>query len=327
MMVSKASQEIDVIDVHHHPSPPADMLRLFAGRGIVAGPMLDWSLQRSFDDMGSRKVTKSMLSIPLPNDWFRDGDDSKDLIRTCNDFMALLVRENPEKFGLLIGLPLPDIEASLAEIARGYDKLKADGVCLLTNTGDKWLGDPAFAPILRELDRRKAVMLVHPVAPLCCLNLIENIPDRVVEFAADTARTIAQMIFSGSNAAYPDLKIIWSHGGGVMPYLVERYLRVAEYPDVKRRIPNGFLDAAGAYYYDTAQICNRASMAALTQIIPAERIVFGTDFPFFSSAESIDGLKNTNFLNGEQARLIFYENAARLFPHKGVPETRRPISA
>ena len=114
-----------------------------------------------------------------------------------------LVADHPGRFGMFAALPLPDIEASLREIEHGLDVLKADGICLFTSYRDKWLGDPAFEPVMEELNRRKAVVFTHPEAPLCCRGLIPGINEAVIEYGTDTTRAIARLLFSGTARALP----------------------------------------------------------------------------------------------------------------------------
>src|SRR2546429_1684639 len=189
----------------------------------------------------------------------------------------------PRRFGVFASLPLPNIEASLREIEYAFGTLKADGVGLFTSYGSKWLGDPSFNPVFEELNRRNAVVYTHPNTANCCRNLIPNLGDGAIEWGTDTTRAIAQMIFGGAAARYPNVRMIFSHGGGTMPFLVERFTNMAKSPQLAPKFPDGFRGAAGKFYYDTAQASNPAAMSALSKVVPISQIVFGTDFPFRNS--------------------------------------------
>ena len=123
-----------------------------------------------------------------------------------------------------------DTEGALAEIAYSVDVLKANGIAMLTSYDGKWLGDKAFAPIMDEINRRKLVVYTHPSNTKCCVNLQEGVPGSTIEFATDTTRTIASVLFSGNAARYPNVNFIFSHAGGVMPFILERFTRVASLP-------------------------------------------------------------------------------------------------
>ena len=111
-------------------------------------------------------------------------------------------------------LPLPHINESSKQIEYAFDMLNVDGVGIITNYGDKWLGYSYFDPIWQELNRRKATIYTHPGDANCCANLVQGIPSSAIEWGTDTVRSIANLIFSGSSQKYPDINWIFSHGGG-----------------------------------------------------------------------------------------------------------------
>jgi predicted TIM-barrel fold metal-dependent hydrolase len=209
--------------------------------------------------------------------------------RMCNEAGAELVSAYPGRFGLFAVLPLPfDIEGSLAEIAYAFDTLKAKGIALCTSYGDTWLGDPIFAPIFEELNRRKAVVFVHPTVPTCCVSLVPRINYTVVEYGADTTRTIMSLIVSGASQKYTDCRFIFTHGGGVMPFLIERVLGTRRSGETETMAqifgpsqqPGSPMYELRRFHYDTAAVYNPASMSALVQVVGIPRIVFGTDYPY-----------------------------------------------
>jgi predicted TIM-barrel fold metal-dependent hydrolase len=210
-------------------------------------------------------------------------------------------------------LPLPHVDGSLREIEYALDTLKADGIGLFTSYGDKWLGDPAFAPVLDELNRRKVVVFVHPITASCCRNLIAQLPATIIEYGTDTSRTIASLLFSGTASRCPDIKFIFSHGGGTMPFLIERFVRLPlASKDAAAKTPEGVLPLLRRFHYDTASVTHPAPMAALTKVVPTSQIVFGTDFPFRTSADHVDGLRQT--FDEADFRKIGGDNARTLLP-------------
>src|SRR5207253_7797181 len=171
------------------------------------------------------------------------------LCRECIDFAAWLAGHHPRRFGVFASLPLPNIDASLREIEYAFETLKSDGVGLFTSYGDKWLGDPAFDAVFEELNRRNAVVYTHPNTANCCRNLVPNIGDGAIEWGTDTTRAIARMVFSGAAVRYPDVHMIFSHAGGSMPFLIERFVNMARAPQLAAQFPEGFVGVAKKFYY------------------------------------------------------------------------------
>jgi len=302
------------VDIHHHPSPPSYLNARTDSRHAAA--QIGWSAARSIEDMDRGGVAMSMLSLPHSKHIF-PGPAAEDrrLVREWNDFMATLVRDHPGRFGLFASLPILDIDASLKEIEYALDTLKADGFTLMTNIGDKWLGDPYYAPVFEELNRRKAVVYTHPVAPDCCRSIDPGLNDSVIEYATDTTRAIARMLFSGSAVRYPDIRIIWSHGGGTMPYIVERFVRAHLYGqhNLKATVPDGVIPALNRFYYDTAQCSHIWAMSALTRLVSISQLMFGTDFPYRTAAEHVEGLATCGF-SATDLHAIDCGNAHRVMP-------------
>ena len=240
------------IDVHHHHTPPPYLSAITARN--ITGPVRDWAPEKSLADMDQAGVATAITSITTPALRFLDDAGARKLARECNEYTAKLVADSRGRFGMFAVMPLPHVEATLHEIAYALDTLKADGIGLLTSYGDKWLGDPAFAPVMDELNRRKAVVYTHPTTANCCGNLIPDVPDSIIEWGTDTTRTIASVVFSGTAARCPDVKIIFSHGGGTLPFLAERFTRL---PLINKslapRVPNGVEHELKRFYYDIAQ--------------------------------------------------------------------------
>jgi predicted TIM-barrel fold metal-dependent hydrolase len=246
--------------------------------------------------------------------WFGDDHEARRLARHCNEHAARLRDDHPARFGTFSVMPMPDIEGSLREMEYAFDTLKTDGLNLITSYNGKWLGDPLFTPLMEEMDRRNAVLHVHPTIPQPCKGLIPDVPDHLIEFQADTSRAIAHLILSGTTARYPRIRFIFSHAGGFIPFMVERLTWwEGVRRDVAERVPNGVLAELKRLFYDTAFSANPHAFASLLKLVPASQILLGTDFPFRTGPDNVAGLATCG-LSPADLQAIERDNALRLLP-------------
>ncbi len=302
------------VDIHHHFAPPAWIAEV-KGRPLLQAANTTWTPAQSIDDMDRGGVATAVISITNPGLWFGDAAATQRVARACNDYGARLVQDHPRRFGLFAAMPLPNVDATLREIEYAYDTLKADGVGLFTSYGDTWLGHPTYRPVMEELNRRKAVVHVHPTAANCCRNLdyAPGIGPGSIEYGTDTTRAVIGVAFSGDAARFPDIRFIWSHAGGSVPFLAGRIDRASR--SAKDRLPNGFLAAAAAFSYDLAGATNEGAIASLLRLVTPSRVLFGTDFP--PGGTSVDvarELAALNMFTADDLRLIERDNALRLLP-------------
>jgi predicted TIM-barrel fold metal-dependent hydrolase len=273
-----------------------------------------WSVARTLDDMERAGVQTSILSVTQPAVTFAPPDVARRVARESNEWVATLVADHRGRFGSFATMPLPDVDGTLREIEYALDTLKADGVCLLTSFGDRWLGHPSFAPVMDELNRRKVVVYTHPATADCCTNLLPGIPATVVEFGTDTSRTIADIVFSGTADRCRDAQFIFSHAGGTVPFLTERLVRLpVQNPAMQKRVPRGVLTELKRFYYDTAWSANPMALASLTRLVAASQILFGSDYPYRTGEDHVKGLMEYGFPT-DDLRAIERENALRLLP-------------
>jgi predicted TIM-barrel fold metal-dependent hydrolase len=280
------------IDVHRHVSPPfyQDAIKTLYPKAFPP-PLASWTPERCLADMDAAGIEMGVLSMPArPGMDFGNVAAARKLCRDSNEYMAGLRRLHPGRFGMFAALPLPDIEGSVAELAYALDVLKADGVGAWTSYGTKYLGDAMFAPVWSELERRKAVVFTHPTDAACCANPVPQMSETVIEFAADTTRTIGSLVFSGTAARYPNIRFIFSHGGGSMPFVIDRFLDQGRDPKNAAALPHGVEYELKRFYYDTAFASSPEAMAALMKIVPASQVVLGTDFPYRPGAKTTDEL-------------------------------------
>ena len=297
------------IDVHHHFLPPEHREALEKHKAGTP----KWSVQMSLDDMDKSGIGTSVLSQVQPGTWWGDAEESRKLSRQINEHGAKLVRDHPGRFGLFATITPLDPDGSLKEIEYAFDTLKADGLGLLTSYNGKYLGDASFAPVYAELNRRKAVIYVHPLAPNCCANVVPGIPPGSIEYAADSTRTIAHLVFSGTSQKYPDIRWIFSHSGGTLPFLTQRFIqqqKVQKHP----HLPNGPIPEFQKLYYELAQGNTKAQLSALFEMVKVSQVLYGTDYPYRGGAEVNDGIANWKF-SAADLRSIENETAKKLLPN------------
>ena len=300
------------IDIHHHFAPPAWVADV-KGRPLLQPANTMWTPEKSIEDLDRAGSAAAVISITNPGLWFGDNQATNRLARACNEYGAKLVQQYPTRFGLFAAMPLPDIDASLKEISYAYDTLKVDGVGLFTSYGDKWLGNAAFRPVMEELNRRKAVVHVHPTAANCCRNLDYGTAPGSIEYGTDTTRAIIGVTFNGDTTRYPDIKFIWSHGGGSAPFLAGRIDGASR--NAADRMPAGFMAEAKKFFYDTAGAANRGAIASLLELVGTSQILFGTDFPpGGTNVAMAKALADLRFFKAADLRAIERDNAVRLLP-------------
>ena len=311
--------ERTLIDTHHHFYPPEyqklwldyeDQRKLPHFPGQVA-----WSKTKAIEDMDKAGIRASMLSIAsTPGVWFDLGPDkANELARACNDFAAEMMRENPGRFGLFATLSMLDIDKTLKEIEYAFDTLKADGVGLQSNYGDKWLGNAAYKPVFEELNRRKAVVYVHPLVASCCAQLSVGTFPAVIEVPHDTTRTVTSLLLAGGFARWRDIPWLFSHAGGTIPMMAGRIESFyGARPNLREFAPDGILGELRRLNYDTANATSAPAIAALLKLVPASRVTYGSDYPYFQ----LDQIKNLEQLGLDAAdlRAIGSENAIKLIP-------------
>jgi 6-methylsalicylate decarboxylase len=302
------------IDVHHHLSSPGFIAEI-SGRRTGQAPLMKWTVAQSIDDMDQGDVATAILSISEPSVFFGNFDAARKLARETNEFGAKVIANNPGRFGMFATVPLPDVDSSLREIEYALDTLKMEGVCLMTDYQGKFLGDPAFKPVMEELNRRKAVVYTHPFRNDCCRNLVPDVFEPLIELGTDTTRTIASLLFSGSAEQFPDIKWIFSHAGGTAPFLMQRFtFYFAARKDLQPRLPRGPAYYMERFYYDTANATTIHPLASLTKLVTPTHILFGTDFPFLTAKATAAGLREVGLFNTAELQAIERGNAAQLMP-------------
>jgi predicted TIM-barrel fold metal-dependent hydrolase len=303
------------IDVHHHFYLP----QYLAVMGEMAKrPMVrDWSIARSLEEMDKNGVGTAVLSLSPPGLHHMGREETRRLARAVNEHAATMRRAHPARYGHFASVPMPDVDATLAEIAYALDTLEADGIQLMTSYGERYPGDPDFAPIMAELNRRHALVFVHPLAPVCCAPSLRWIQPALFEFTQDTNRCVFSLLFSGTLARFPDIRFIFCHSGAAVPILAGRAAVMGFGREFADKLPNGIDHELRKLHYDVALQANRPALAALFAYVPISQVLLGSDFPFGTSADGVRGLEEHGLAPGDLAA-IYRGNAERLLPRLKV---------
>ena len=311
------------IDVHQHVLPPfwANTLSAHGGdpsgarSGDPGGTVLpQWSPESAIDMMDSQEIAVGILSLTAPGIVGWDESERREMARHVNEYTTDLVSRRPNRFGNFATVPLPDVDGALFELEYALDTLRADGVILLGNYGEKYLGDAKFEPLWAELDRRQAVVFVHPALPL---PPVAGVAGPLVDYPFDTTRTAVQLVLNGIVNRYVGVRVILAHAGGFVPYASHRFAELARVfrPDAEK--PADILAGFRRFYFDTALSSSPAALPTLKAFAEHSRILFGTDSPFAPSdivASFTTQLDAYEGLTADEHRMISHGNAWSLFP-------------
>jgi predicted TIM-barrel fold metal-dependent hydrolase len=309
-----------VIDVHHHWYC-LELLRSW-GRDSIDP---NWTTAASLATMDEGGVATAMLSITMPGIWkSADVAGSIKLARLCNEGMATTVRDHPGRFGFIAAIPLPEVDASLAEIDYALGTLKADGIGLLSSYEGHYPGEAQFAPVLEELNRRRALVYVHPMAPGCCTGLVPGMGAGALEAPTDTTRAVMSLLVTGTLSRLAEMRLLLGAGGGVLPFVGDRLVSSAAQAahtlresDRHLLSPESLRAALGRVYLDSAGVTNAADWAAILKFTTPSRLLYGSDFPFNAERTCLDQLRSMaqQFgLPADDLAAIEYGTARRLFP-------------
>jgi predicted TIM-barrel fold metal-dependent hydrolase len=274
------------IDVHQHVVPPFWAKELPAHGGDPSGPrsgdpshtvLPQWSPETAIDLMDSQDIATGMLSLTAPGIVGWDKGERREMARRVNEYTADLVAKRPDRFGNFATLPLPDVDGALSELEYALETLRADGVILLGNYAELYLGDATFEPLWAELDRRQSVIFIHPGLPL---PPVDGVAGPLVDYPFDTTRTAVQLVLNGIVDRYQAARIILAHAGGFVPYAAHRFAELAHVFRSDAAEPADILASFQRFYFDTALSSSPAALPSLEAFAEHGHILFGTDFPF-----------------------------------------------
>ncbi len=302
------------IDLHHHFLPRAFMEGEMKRTSVMHGNtnMLGWTPELSIQEMDKANIAFAFASTSTPGVWYGDVELGRKLAQEWTDSAMEAVQAFPTRFGVFAPIPLPDTKGSLKLIENALDNLKTDGIGLLSNYDGKWLGDESFHPVMEELNRRKAIVYVHPTFTPCCTNTVPGLSMQTLEFPFETTRTIVSLITSGTTTKFPKIRFIFAHNGGTAPMIIGR-IEEMDHKPIGKNFPRGMHRELQKMYFDTASGWNNGAIGALLEIVPSSQVMFGSDYPFLPTviaAQKMGAVKLPRAIRAE----IDTMNALKLFP-------------
>ena len=305
-----------IIDVHSHP-----VLTFGEGAPVgEGGKQPDWSVESALSYMEEHDISACVLSSPASVN-NATGQEARDIARRTNEVLADIVSKHPNRFGAVATLPALDAEGAIAEIGYALDTLRMDGVTTTTSINDVYLGESQFDPWLEELNRRGATFFVHPTITRAGETLLNGLNASVIEFMFDTTRMITNMVATGAKKRFSQIKIIAAHGGGTIPFLVNR-IQTLEHtfgvgPGRLELSSEEVRDGIASFYYDLTAATSEAQLGAILKLVPVSRLLMGLDNPFMPKstfAPAIADVGHYPAFNETDLRSISDENAFRLYP-------------
>ncbi len=311
------------IDVHAHFLPAG-----YRAAAIAAGhehpdgtPGLPrWDVGFALDMMDTLNIRTAMLSISSPGVHFGDDGAARKLAREVNEEAARAAHDHPGRFGLFAALPLPDVDGAIEEATYALDVLGADGVGVETNHHGIYMGDPRFDPLFAELNRRRAVVFMHPTSPTCpcCQTLSLGYPRPMIEFMFETTRAVTNLLLTGTMDRFPDTRLIVPHAGAAMPVLADRIAGLSPFLNLPHPVqPDRFFANLRRLYYDLAGFPLPRLAPVLMEIADPAHVLYGSDWPFTPLpivTQCARDLEGTPVFDDALRRRILHDNALGLFP-------------
>ncbi len=313
--IEKSTAKGGRIDIHHHYVPPELAARGGAPSPSFGAGRFPWTPEKTLEQMDKFDIAVAMLSMTqMGNILYDNTEKGRAAVRLGNDYGAKVRSDHPKRFGLFTAVPLPDIDGVMKEIEYGLDTLKADAIGIYTNDNqNRWPGDPYFDPMWQELNRRGAIVYIHPLAPPCCTNLNDSVSYTMNEFDFDITRACTSLLANGVLHKYTNLKIIIPHSGGTMPMIAGRIKdRYPRDPKHDEYVPNGVIAELQKFYIDVAHATFPYPIAALMKFASPDHILFGTDYPYEAIESTVNELPNLG-LSAKVMAAIERENAESLF--------------
>lgn len=311
------------VDVHSHAIVPQHIEALAKHNALLdeGFPLPKWDVKNHVKMMDKQGIATSVISLPAPQPWWGDTDESKEVVRTTNLVYASLERHYPNRFRFVATLPLPDVAAAIQEARFAIDTLGAVGVKLASNAYGQYLGDATLEPLMAELNAYNAVVIIHPHKPSPVNDsIIKTAPLAIYEYPAETTRAVINMIANGVTSRYPNIRWVIPHCGSFLPLAIARMKGV--HPIMQRAglmKPIDWDTATDNLYYDLAGSLTPEVLQSLLAITTPDHLLYGSDYPYVNelgvklNRANVEQILNENEQTKRHISNILTDNAKKLF--------------
>ena len=317
------------VDVHHHFTSPGWFEELEAA-DLVPNARIGWTPDRSIEAMDRTGTATGLINAGQAGGAFtpdrltqrgvseaQAAQTIRRLARESNEYGSKMASDHPGRFILMASLTMPDVDNSLRELEYAMDTLNAGAAFLPTSYGEKYIGDPSFTPLLEEFNRRNLTVVTHPTDATCCINIVPNLNQNTIEYGTDTTRMIMSLIVNEVPSRFPNIRWIFSHAGGTMPFLIQRIVgHRGDLDEYLQQTPEAGsrLEQLRSFYYDSAGTGNSVAMGALKKVVGINQIVFGTDFPYSDMSADVYGLAESGVFDAPELEQLYRGNIERILP-------------
>ena len=330
MASAVAPLSAQTVDVHTHIIIPeyVEVLKAHGAELEETFPLPEWDAGRHIAFMDSAGIRTAVLTMPAPQPYYGDAEESAECIRRVNEVLARVKQDYPDRFKFCAALPLPDVDAAICEAIYALDTLEADGVKLATNSRGQYLGDEELDPLMKVLDERNAVIIIHPHRPTPYPEeIIATTPLAMYEYPAETTRAVVNMLARNVLVRYPNLKVVVPHCGSFLPLALPRMKSI-----LQAMVAQGYMQPIdwegnlSHLYFDLAGNPTIEVLRSLLTITTPSHILYGSDYPYLPDAvlkSNLQRLKQTLAADEKLAPYsedILWKNAERLFERNDTDE-------
>ena len=277
-----------VTDWHSHAIPDS-YRELVARHGSLLDegfPLPRWSAEAHLQLMDEAGIETSVLTLPAPHPYWGDIEETKREVRRLNEEMAEITNDQSpitnHKLAFCATLPLPDVDAAIAEARYAMDSLGAVGVKLATNVYGQYLGDSVLDPLMQFLSDRHAVVILHPHKPTPVnAQVMQQTPLAMQEYLSETTRAVCNMLSRNVLARYPNMRVIVPHAGAFLPIAIPRMRSL--YPVMKQNGLVGEIDFEAniaSLWFDLAGSPSDETVQALLTLTTRDHLLYGSDYPY-----------------------------------------------